>query len=276
TEVQGNSSWAPPGGTLGTIVEQTMERVITLRIHRRQLEAEAEAQAGAPPFASALRGDTVRVIAELKRRSPSKGAINEALSAPDQAAAYAAGRAAAISVLTEPLHFNGSNADLESVRGRVRIPLLKKDFHVDDVQLFEARALGASAALLIARALDPATLPRLVALAHRVGLETLVEVRSADELARAVDAGASVIGVNCRNLETLEVDPRVAESLVPRVPAGIVAVWESAIASAADVERAARAGADAVLVGSAVSAAANPEQAVRALTQVPRRAGVRG
>ena len=253
-----------------------MERVITLRIHRRQLEAEAEAQAGAPPFAAALRGDTVRVIAEVKRRSPSKGAINEALSAPDQAAAYAAGRAAAISVLTEPLHFNGSNADLESVRSRVRIPLLKKDFHVDDVQLFEARALGASAALLIARALDPATLPRLVALARRVGLETLVEVRSADELARAVDAGASVIGVNCRNLETLEVDPRVAESLVPWVPAGIVAVWESAIASAADVERAARAGADAVLVGSAVSAAANPEHAVRALTQVPRQAGVRG
>lgn len=274
--MQGNSSWAPPRGTLGTIVEQTMERVITLRIRRRELEEMAAAQPPAPPFALALRGETIRVIAEVKRRSPSKGTINESLSAPEQAHAYAAGGAAAISVLTEPLHFNGSNADLESVRGRVGIPLLKKDFHVDEVQLYEARALGASAALLIARALEPETLPRLVDLARRIGLETLIEVRSSDELTRAVDAGATAIGVNCRDLETLEVDPRVAESLVPRIPSAVKAVWESGIATAADVERAAAAGADAVLVGSAVSAARNPEQAVHALTRVPRGMGARG
>ena len=257
-------------------MNQTMERVVALRARRAELLAALPSAPDTRPFATALRGSEVRVIAEVKRRSPSKGIINAALDAPAQAAAYEEGGAAVISVLTEPRYFGGSNADLEAVRGRVGIPVLKKDFHVDDVQLLEARVLGASAALLIARALDPVVLPRLVSAAEALGLETLVEVRSADELGRALDAGARVVGVNCRNLETLEVDAAVAEELMGRIPGGVIAVWESGIAGAGDVERAAAGGADAVLVGSAISGATDPRSAVRALSSVARRGAVRG
>jgi indole-3-glycerol phosphate synthase len=253
-----------------------MERVAALRARRAALELALRDAPAAPGFASALRGPTVRVIAEVKRRSPSKGTINARLDAPSQAANYESGGAAAISVLTEPLHFSGSNADLEAVRGRVSIPLLKKDFHVDELQLVEARVLGASAALLIVRALDPAALPRLVSTAHALGLDVLVEVRDMDELNRAVDAGGRVIGVNCRNLETLEVDVSVAEDLLPRIPPAMVAVWESGVATVADVIRAATTGADAVLVGSVVSAAPDPASMVRALSTVPRQGSARG
>jgi len=237
----------------------------------------ALAHAPAPlPFAAALRGAQVAVIAEVKRRSPSRGTINAGLDAPSQAAAYAAGGAAAISVLTEPTHFGGSNDDLRAVRDLVRIPVLKKDFHLDPVQLLEARVLGASAALLIARAIHPAALAGLVDEARGLGLETLVEVRSEAELEGALAAGAAVVGVNCRDLETLEMDARVAEWLVARIPPGVIAVWESGIATPADVEHAAASGADAVLVGSAVSAASDPAQAVRALAAIQRRTGIRG
>ena len=274
--MQASNSWTPPGGTLGAIVEQTMQRVATLHGRRNDLEA---ALAGAPkvaPFATALRGHTIRVIAEVKRRSPSKGSINPNLDPATLAALYEEGGAAAVSVLTEPHHFGGSNADLESVRGHVRIPLLKKDFHVDSLQIVEARVLGASAALLIARAIEPTVLPELVALAESIGLETLVEVRSADELDRAIAAGAQVIGVNSRNLETLEVDAAVARELIRRIPAHIVAVWESGVAGPDDVRAAAAVGADAVLVGSALSAAADPVAAVRALASVARQDVARG
>ncbi len=253
-----------------------MQRVQALHARRSELEAALPAALPAVPFARALRGPKVRVIAEVKRRSPSKGEINAGLDAAAQAAAYQAGGAAAVSVLTEPLQFGGSNADLRGVRARVAIPVLKKDFHVDAVQLLEARTLGAAAALLIARAIPPVGLPVLVAYAASIGLETLVEVRSADELERALGAGAGVIGVNCRDLETLDVDPMVAERLIGRVPADVVAVWESGIGSARDVERAAAAGADAVLVGTVVSAALDPAAAVRALASTPRRGGLRG
>ncbi len=253
-----------------------MQRVEALRARRPALEAALSGLPVPPPFGAALRGPTVRIIAEVKRRSPSKGVINATLDAPVQAASYESGGAAAISVLTEPTRFDGSNADLESVRARVRIPVLKKDFHVDHVQLLEARVLGASAALLIVRALAPDRLPALVATAQAIGLETLVEVRSDEEMARALDAGARTVGVNCRNLETLEVDPRVADRLMTRLPTGIVGVWESGIAGVEDVRRAAAHGADAVLVGSAVSAAGDPAAGVRALSVVLRQEGVRG
>ena len=253
-----------------------MERVIALRLRRAELEAAAAAVPAGPPFGVTLRGPNVRVIAEVKRKSPSKGSINPGLDAAAQAEFYEEGGAAAISVLTEPRHFGGSNHDLESVRSRVRIPLLKKDFHVDEVQIFEARALGASAALLIARAIEPTALPRLVALAERIGLETLVEVRSTDELERALGAGARVVGVNCRNLETLEVDAAVARQLIGRIPAGVVAIWESGISTPDDVRAAASAGADAVLVGSSISASPDPAGAVRALAAIPRQDAPRG
>jgi indole-3-glycerol phosphate synthase len=216
------------------------------------------------------------VIAEVKRRSPSKGDINPSIDAPALAALYEAGGASAVSVLTEPHHFGGSNADLETVRSRVSIPLLKKDFHVDAVQLLEARVLGASAALLIARAIEPSRLSDLVEQATDVGLETLVEVRSDAELDAALAAGARVVGVNCRDLETLEVDADVARRLIRRIPARLVAVWESGISRPDDVEGAAAAGADAVLVGSAISASADPREAVRRLAAIARRQVGRG
>src|SRR5262249_33561054 len=154
---------------------------------------------------------TVQVIAEVKRRSPTKGWINPDLGAAGQARAYAIGGAAAISVLTEPAHFGGTNEDLQAVRAAVQVSVLKQDFHVHPIQLAEARALGASAALLIARALSPDELTRMSDAARELRLEVLVEVRDEDELQRALDAGATVVGINNRNLETLVIDPATSE-----------------------------------------------------------------
>lgn len=243
------------------------DRARIARIERLAGEAPAVAS-----LAAALRGPRVAVIAELKRRSPSKGAINEGLSAPVRAAAYAAGGAAALSVLTEPTRFGGSPEDLEAVRAAVALPLLRKDFITFELQLIEARALGASAVLLIARALPPARLALLAEVARGLGLESLVEVRSESELERALAVPSAVVGVNNRNLETLEIDDAVGERLLPLVPPDRVAVYESGVRGVAEVERAAAFGADAVLVGSALSLADDGEAAVRALAGVPRRA----
>lgn len=268
-------TWSPPTGVLGRIVAEAIARAATLRADPATSYALehglVDAPPAAPPFRDALLREHLGVIAEVKRRSPSKGEINPALSAVEQARAYAAGGAAAISVLTEPAHFGGSVDDLREASQAVATPLLRKDFLVDEVQLLEARSAGASAVLLIARALPPATLARLFGFARELGLGTLVEVRSESELERALEIGAGVIGVNERDLETLEMEPAVREQLIPRIPRSVVAVAESGIRSADDVERAAELGADAVLVGSVLSASANPEAAVRALSMVRRR-----
>jgi indole-3-glycerol phosphate synthase len=251
-------------------VAEAIERAQALVPSRAAIERAAADAPPAPPFAPALLRMDVAVIAEVKRRSPSKGAINPGIGAEAQAGAYAMGGAAALSILTEPRHFGGSDADLVAAQGH-RLPLLKKDFHVRPLQVIQARALGASAVLLIARALDPTTLDDLVRLARAVGIEPLVEVRDAWELDRALTSGTTVVGVNSRNLETLEMDPELAARLVPKIPGACVAVHESGIVARDDVERAALAGADAVLVGSSLSAAPDPEVAVRDLTGVPRR-----
>ena len=222
-------------------------------------------------LAAALRSDSVALIAEVKRRSPSKGAIAPGLDASTQARAYAQGGAAAISVLTEPDHFGGSEDDLVSVRSAVSVPALKKDFHVQPIQLVEARALGASAALLIMRALSPERFRELMDCGRALDLELLVEVRDEAELERAVEGGATMIGVNNRDLETLLIDGTTAERIVPKIPRSIVAVAESGIQSRDDVTRYAGFGADAVLVGSSISAAPDPVAATRALAGVPRR-----
>jgi indole-3-glycerol phosphate synthase len=272
TEVQASPAWTAPTGTLGRIVGEARQRAAELRPRLAELEAIAASASIGPSMFDALatRVAGVSVIAEVKRRSPSKGWINAGITAADQAKAYESGGATAISVLTEPAHFGGSNEDLVAVRSTVRIPALKKDFHVDPIQLVEARALSASAALLIARALGPSELPAMTEAARRLGLEVIVEIRDEDELLRALDAGATIIGVNNRNLETLEIDPRTSEKLIPKIPAGIIAIAESGVTGRGDVERVASIGADAVLVGSAISAAADPIVAVRALTGVPR------
>jgi indole-3-glycerol phosphate synthase len=222
------------------------------------------------PLGSALRRQTVAVIAELKRRSPSKGSLSESLD-PRVTADFERGGAAAISVLTEPEFFGGSLDDLRIVRESVKLPVLKKDFHLHASQLHEARHAGASAVLLIARALSPDELPGMMSAARDLELETVVEVRSEAELDRAIDAGATIIGVNSRDLETLEVDERIPERLIPLVPSHVIAVWESGVRETQDVRRAADAGADAVLVGSALSKAKDPARLVRELSNVPRK-----
>jgi indole-3-glycerol phosphate synthase len=268
--VQASRAWTAPTGTLGGIVAEARERVRGLLARRTELEQAAESTPVGPSLAAALRGRSVALIAELKRRSPSKGWINPSLSADDQARGYERGGAAAISVLTEPRHFGGSANDLIRVRGSVALPVVKKDFHIDPIQLVEARALGASAALLIVRALSPDDLARMIDVAAALRLEVLVEVRDDEELRRAVSLGAGIIGVNSRNLETLAVDPATSERLLGRVPGDRIAVAESGIAGRSDVERVARSGADAVLVGSAISKAGDAAFAVRALVGVER------
>jgi indole-3-glycerol phosphate synthase len=268
--VQASRAWSPPTGTLGGIVAEARQRVEVLRTRLPELQAAAATTAPGPSFAAALRRETVAVIAEIKRRSPSKGSINPTIGAADQARAYERGGAAAISVLTEPRHFGGSLEDLEDVRRAVTLPTLKKDFHIDPTQLVEARASGASAALLIVRALAPDVLNRMVEAAAELGLEIVVEVRDDEELERALAAGSRVIGVNSRNLETLAVDPASSERILRQIPADRIAIAESGISSPDDVERAMRSGADAVLVGSMISAAVDPAAAVRSLTGVAR------
>lgn len=277
TEAQVYSrQWAPPTGVLGRIVAETVQRIHTLSAaDRREIERAATAAPRAPSFVDALRGDAIAIIAEVKRRSPSRGSIRESMAAHEQGAAYERGGAAAISVLTEPAHFGGSLLDLETTRARVSIPLLRKDFHIDAIQLAEARAAGAAAALLIARALSPAQLEAMMHAASVYEIEPLVEVRTEAELALAIELGARVVGVNSRDLETLEIDPSVAERLLATVPRGVIAIAESGIEGRDDVEARAHWGADAVLVGSVLSACADPEGAVRALSGVRRRARAR-
>ena len=220
-------------------------------------------------MANVLRNEGVAVIAEIKRRSPSKGPINPGIAAGDQARLYAAGGAAALSVLTEPTSFGGDNEDI-GLAHAAGLPILKKDFHVSEVQLVEAQGLGASAALIIVRAIDPVRLADLSAVAREIDLELLFEVRDESELERALKVGAVMIGVNNRNLETLVIDPDTVSRIVPLIPSECIAIAESGYSSSADVERAAQAGADAVLIGSALSASPDPAAAVALLSKVPR------
>jgi indole-3-glycerol phosphate synthase len=235
-----------------------------------ELAARARDARPASAFAAALRRDQLAVIAEVKRASPSKGAIAPGLDAVSQARAYVDGGAAAISVLTEPERFGGTLADLTAVSTAVNVPVIRKDFLVHPVQLWEARANGASAALLIVRSLDQDTLLRLVETAQEAALHLLVEVRDEAELERALAVQAPVIGVNNRNLETLVIDPATAPRVIRSIPRDVVAVAESGMRVPADVGPAAEAGADAILVGSAISASASPSDDVRALASIRR------
>lgn len=269
-ETQENSTWTPPVGTLGELVRRAKLR--SEKLH--EVNGASSTRALTSPrsaFRDALKRDTVCVIAEVKRSSPSKGSINAEINAAAQAAAYEKGGAAAISVLTEPDQFGGSNKDLIDVARVVSIPVLKKDFHVTTDQLDEAAALGVSAALIIVRAIHPRELSSLAEKARTLGLEVIYEVRDETELARALAVGAEIVGVNNRNLETLEIDPSTVSRIVPLIPDSCVAVAESGYHSRADVENAALAGADAVLVGSSLSGSRDAESAVRDLCGIARR-----
>jgi indole-3-glycerol phosphate synthase len=217
------------------------------------VEAAAAAQA---PALDALRllapADRVKIIAEVKRASPSRGPLADIVDPAALALSYQSGGASAISVLTEGRKFGGSLADLEQVRAAVDIPVLRKDFIGDPYQVFEARAAGADLVLLIVAALDQKTLVSLHALVRQLGMTALVETHSADELSRALDIGAQLVGVNARNLSTFELDQDLFGSLAGRIPAGVIRVAESAVKSAADVAHYRSAGADVVLVGEAL------------------------
>lgn len=267
-------AWEPPGGTLGELTQDAVRRAALVEGDIADLRARAGDQTPPVPFAARLRAPTIGVIAEVKRASPSKGMLASGLDAADRAALYASGGAAAISVLTEPSRFGGSLADLASVAASVTLPVIRKDFLVAPVQLWEARANGASVVLLIVRSLSPELLRRLVDVADEIGLETLIEVRDERELDRALAVHARVVGVNNRNLETLVIDPSTAPHVIARIPAAVVAVAESGMQRVDDVAAAAYAGADAILIGSALSSSADPAGAVRQLTSVPRRTRV--
>jgi indole-3-glycerol phosphate synthase len=204
--------------------------------------------------------DRVKVIAEIKRSSPSKGALAEILDPRALAQEYEAGGASAVSVLTEGRRFGGSLDDLRSVRGAISIPVLRKDFIGLEYQVFEARAAGADLVLLIVAALEQKTLVRLHALITELGMTALVETHSADEVSRAVDLGSRVIGVNARNLSSFELDPDLFGRLAGSIPDGTVRIAESAVKTADDVAHYRRAGADVVLVGEALVTHGNPRQ----------------
>jgi len=245
-------------------------------LERRQAEVpEAELRSrllDVPPARDpmpAFRQRGSSVIAEVKRRSPSKGDLADIADPAALAAAYERGGAAAISVLTEERRFGGSLADLHAVRAAVAVPVLRKDFVVEPYQLLEARAAGADLVLLIVAALPGDALGHLYDVARELGLTALVEVHDEPETERAVALGASLVGVNARNLKTLDVDPATFAKLAPLLPGDVVRVAESGISGPDDVRRHVAEGADVVLVGEALVRDGDPEAAVRAMTGVP-------
>lgn len=205
----------------------------------------------------------VHVIAEIKRRSPSKGALADIPEPVALATAYETGGASAISVLTEGRQFGGSLADLQAVAGAVDVPVLRKDFISTEYQVIEARASGADWVLLIMAGLDDGQVRHLLAVAKAWGMAALVETHSRDELVRAIDCGAEIIGVNARNLSTFELDSELFGRLVSLIPDGIVRVAESAVANSQDVARYREQGAHAVLIGEALVTGDNPAERVR-------------
>ncbi|MDH6115986.1 indole-3-glycerol phosphate synthase [Kitasatospora sp. GAS204A] len=232
------------------------------RVSLDELKELAAKAPDAKDGVAALRGEGVRVICEVKRSSPSKGALAAIADPAALAVDYSAGGAAAISVLTEQRRFGGSLADLDAVRAAVDTPLLRKDFIVTAYQLWEARAHGADLALLIVAALEQPALVSLIERAESIGLTPLVEVHDEEEIRRAVDAGARIIGVNARNLKTLEVDRDTFGNVVHAIPDGIVKVAESGVRGPHDLIAYANLGADAVLVGESLVTGKDPKAAV--------------
>jgi indole-3-glycerol phosphate synthase len=261
---------------LAEIVSSTRERVAT---RRREVPLDELIAAGQErvragdlrPFAEALRRGRsgpggIAVIAEHKRASPSAGVIREGVELADVVRAYDRGGASALSVLTEETRFAGALEDLAAARAATGLPVLRKDFIVEDYQVHEALAGGADAILLIVAALTPAELAGLHALASELGLAALVEVHDAGELAVAATLGARIIGINNRNLATLEVDLGTTFALLPDVPDGALTVAESGFRTRAELERLSAAGVDAVLIGEALMRAPMIEAACRELT----------
>lgn len=269
---------APAFDVLRTIVAATRRRVaaareregfgaLVARAEPRQPRGDLFARALVAPRPGAA-ADAPRVIAECKRRSPSRGVLREDYDPVAIARAYVAAGAVAVSVLTEPAFFDGALSHLVSVRDAVTIPVLRKDFIVDEYQLWEARAAGADAVLLIAAVLDDEALIGLMERAEMLGLAVLVEVHDDAELHRAIDSGAGIVGVNNRDLRTLSVNLDTSAALAASIPEDCVAVAESGLRSPDDLRRLAAAGYDAFLIGERCMTAPDPGRALAALTGV--------
>ncbi|WP_261623084.1 indole-3-glycerol phosphate synthase TrpC [Nesterenkonia marinintestina] len=255
---------------LGSIIEGVREDLEQTRAESPQREMEARAAAAAAPLdaLAALRGGRgdgagVRIIAEVKRASPSKGELGDIPDPAELARSYRDGGASAISVLTERRRFRGSLGDLDAVRAAVDVPVLRKDFMVDEYQFYEARAYGADLVLLIVAALERDELAHYLGLTRELGMEALVEAHTEEEIAQAVDVGARIVGVNVRNLKTLDVDVSHYAAMARHLPDDVVRVAESGVDGPGVVADYARDGADAVLVGEALVRDGDPTAAVR-------------
>jgi indole-3-glycerol phosphate synthase len=245
-------------------------------LHRRKRErplAELEAEAGAVPegrpFAEALSRPGTSLIAEHKRRSPSAGTIREGTSCGEVVSAYERGGAAALSVLTEEAHFGGNLADLREARLATELPILRKDFTIDPYQLYEAKAAGADAVLLVVGAMTQGELASLYREAHALDLDAVVEIHNEEELDRALEVDADVLGINNRDLVDFSVDIQRTFDLLADIPAGKVVVSESGIQNRHQIDELEQVGVDAVLIGETLMRAEDPEAAVRELTSSP-------
>jgi len=259
-------------GVLREIVVHKREELAARR-RRVPLEAirrRADAAEPARPFLAAIRGPRVRLIAEVKGASPSAGTIRSAFDPAAIARGYEGAGAAAISVLTDARYFQGADEHLVAVRRAVGVPLLRKDFVIDPYQLYEARSLGGDAVLLIVAILSPALLADLQALAHELGMAAVVEVHADADLEAALAVEAPLIGINNRNLDTLETTLAPSRRLRPRIPAGVTVIAESGIEERAQVEELERLGVHAVLVGTALMRSPDPPARVRELLGTAR------
>ncbi len=246
--------------------------VARARVSLAEMRARAETAPASRDFARALTRARVALIAEIKRASPSRGELNAQVDPPSRARAYADHGAAAISVLTDAKFFNGLLDDLRAVRAVVDVPVLRKDFIVDEYQVYEARAYGADAILLIVRVLSDAQLREYGALAQSLGMSALVEVHDERELDRALTVDARIVGINNRNLADFTVDLATTERLAPKITRDKIVVAESGVFTRADVARVARVGAHAVLAGEALMRAEDVGAKVRELASVLREA----
>ena len=250
---------------LDSIIEGVREDLVARRGSMGALHERIDAQAPALDAHSFLSRNEMNVIAEVKRSSPSKGNLAPITDPAALAEKYQEAGAAAVSVLTEQRRFGGSLADLDAVRSRIDIPVLRKDFMVDEYQFLEARAHGADIVLLIVAALSKSQLKDFYDLATELGMASLIEVHTQSELESAMDISPRIVGVNSRNLKTLEVSASVFEELIPAIPSSVIRVAESGISTRADVAQAQKAGATAILVGESLVKSGDPISAMREL-----------
>lgn len=250
---------------LDSIIEGVLEDVERRSIPMNQLKAQLSDADDLRGALQALAGSEMKIISEVKRASPSKGDLGEILQPARLAAQYESGGASVISVLTEERRFKGSMKDFTEVRREVSIPMLRKDFIVTEYQVIESRVLGADLLLLIVAGLSQSQYCDFHQMANELGMDVLVEIHNEEELERALEANPTIVGVNSRNLKTLDVDPRAFDQLLPMIPSGVIKVAESGISERSEVAHVEELGADAILVGETLVRAGDPIAAISRL-----------